>query len=374
MSDYLVPLKRPEPNAEEFIATIRGEVIPRRVPMVEYIVDDALMQPIVTEMMGREWVTPAKGDATERSRPLSSSHARRWDNFIEFWYRMGYPYVRLETSLPFPSRRIPVPDTAEGVNKNRHWMDQHEGMIKDWESFEKYPWPTVDEFDFRPFEYIAAHLPDGLGFIANHGGGPLEHLTSLFSYEGLSLALYDDPALVKAVADRVGGLTEGFYKRLLEIDNLTAIFPGDDMGFRTGTLISPDHMREYVLPWHRRYAEMAHEKGLPYFLHSCGNVESIMEDLIEEVGIDAKHSFEDAIMPVSEAYEKYSKRIGILGGVDIDVLTRSSEEDLRAYVRGILGKCAPGGRFAFGSGNSIPSYIPVRNYLAMLDEGLRYRV
>ena len=95
-----------------------------------------------------------------------------------------------------------------------------------------------------------------------------------------------------------------------------------------------------------------------------------MPDLIDEVGIDAKHSFEDAIMPVTEVKRRYGKRIGLLGGVDVDVLSRRLPSEVRKYVRNVIDQCAPGGRYAVGSGNSIPSYIPVENYLTMLDEAL----
>jgi uroporphyrinogen decarboxylase len=368
---YLVPLEKPEPDVQAFVRSLRGESVPRRVPLVEYLVDEALMQPLL-ESMGRPWVPPPAEGSHGTADAAASRDPAFWDNFLEFWYRMGYPYVRLELGLPFARPLLHSADTAPGVSRQRLWVDQHHGAIRNWEDFERYPWPRVRDFDFWPYEYLATHLPEGLGLIANHAGGVLEWTSHILSYEGLSLLLYDDPALVEAVVNKVGSLQEEFYRHLLDLPGLIAIFPGDDMGFRTGTLIHPDHLRRYIFPWHRKFAAMAHEKGLLYLLHACGNLESIMNDLIEDVGIDAKHSFEDAILPVTEAWEKYHDRIGILGGVDINVLTRASEPQLRAYVRRILDKCAPGGRYALGSGNSIPSYIPLDNYLIMLDEALRW--
>jgi uroporphyrinogen decarboxylase len=44
------------------------------------------------------------------------------------------------------------------------------------------------------------------------------------------------------------------------------------MGYKSATLVAPGILRTYVLPWHARFAAMAHAKKLPYFLHSCGNV------------------------------------------------------------------------------------------------------
>ena len=142
------------------------------------------------------------------------------------------------------------------------------------------------------------------------------------------------------------------------------------MGFRTATLISPDDLREYVLPGQKRFAEMTHARGVPYFLHSCGNLDTIYEDLISEVGIDGKHSFEDAILPVQVFQARYGDRIAVLGGIDVDILASASPQQVRAKTRSLIETCGARGRYAVGSGNSVPSYIPVENYLAMVDEAL----
>jgi uroporphyrinogen decarboxylase len=58
--------------------------------------------------------------------------------------------------------------------------------------------------------------------------------------------------------------------------------------------------------------------------------------------------------------------------VDIDKLARLDEDNLRKYVRNILDNCMPGGKYIFGSGNSICNFIPVKNYLAMIDESRKW--
>jgi uroporphyrinogen decarboxylase len=247
-------------------------------------------------------------------------------------------------------------------------MDEHQGAIQSWEDFERYSWPSVAEMDFFPFEYLNAHLPEGMGLVTCHAGGIFEHLSQIMSLEGLCLALYDQPELVNAVTDRVGELMVGFYRHLLDLDRVAAIFQGDDMGFRTATLVAPSDLRRLALPWHKRFAALAHGKGIPYFLHSCGNVATIMEDLIESVGIDGKHSFEDAIMPVEAFQKEYGDRIACLGGVDVDILASKSTAEVRRRTRFLIETCGSRGRYAVGSGNSIPSYVPVENFLAMVDE------
>jgi uroporphyrinogen decarboxylase len=355
-----LPVAHPKPDAEWFIDQLMGraEGKPR---LIEYLVDETVMKPIVTELLGRTWVVEGADRESQKAA---------LDNFIAFWHHMGYDFVRFERNMGFTSHSLLAPDTAPAAAKDRAWADEHQGMIRSWEDFERYPWPRVEDVDFFSYEYINNHLPEGMGLIVSHGAGMLEHLTSLMSYEGLCLAIYEDPDLVQAISDRVGGLMVQFYEHLLNLDHLAAVFPGDDMGFRSATLIGPAHLRKWVLHWHKRFAAMTHARGLPYFLHSCGNLERIMEDLIEEVCIDGKHSYEDAILPVDQFQARYGSRIAVLGGMDVHRLTTGTEAEVRQHTRFLIDTCGSRGRYAIGSGNSIPSYIPLQNYLAMVDEAL----
>lgn len=357
-----LPLSRPRPNAAEFINILMGRVPQIRTPLVEYIVDDVVMKPIVEELLGRRWV-PFGPD-----RELQTAYL---DNFIEFWYRMGYDFVRFEQSLAFPESKLIIADATPGSPKSREWADEHHSTLSSWDDFENIRWPKVEEFDFFAYEYLNAHLPDGMGLICSHGGGIFEHITWMMSLEGFCWALINDSTLVRTVANRLGDLMTAFYRHLLDLDRLVAVFPGDDMGYNVGTLISPKDLRTLFLPWHKKFASMAHERCFPYFLHSCGNLEKIMNDLIEDVKIDGKHSYENNITPVQDFQKKYGDRIAVLGGMDINILGACSPDEVRAQTRFLAERCGSRGRYSIGSGNSIPSYVPPENYLAMVDEALR---
>ena len=93
-----------------------------------------------------------------------------------------------------------------------------------------------------------------------------------------------------------------------------------------------------------------------------------MDDLIYKVTIDGKHSFEDAIIPVENFHRQYGKQRSALGGVDINILALGSPDDVRNRTRNLIEHYGPAGRFGIGLGNSIPDYVPVKNYLAMIDE------
>ena len=368
----MVKLRKPQPDREEFRQVVLRQKVLSRVPLFELHLDQEVIKYFTENLFGGKWVEPS--EAKDRK-----AQEKVLENNILCWHRLGYDYLRLSgdfrfsASLQFASKRRNADDTAGLSRGTRRWVEEGKGAITSWEDFEKFPWPRLDDFNLWPFEFISKNLPEGMGIFATFSQGVFEVLAnSLFGLETLGYLVYDNPELVSEVTERVGGLIYACYQKALGLKNLLGFVQGDDMGFKTATLVSPNVLKEHILPWHKKLAQLAHENNLLYILHSCGNLETIMEDLISDVKIDAKHSFEDAIMPVAEFKRKYGSRIAVLGGVDVNKLCVLNEADLRAYVRKILDECAPGGGYALGTGNSVANYIPVENYLAMLDEGAKY--
>jgi len=290
---------------------------------------------------------------------------------------LGYDFVRYGVDdFDMPLNRMETEDTADLKRAGgRRYMNEHRGPITNWEEFEAYPWPDPTQVSTRSLEWFEKNLPDDMCIIGSGGFAHFaEYLTWLMGYESLCYALYDQRDLVEAITERLLGIYRVILGRILEFDRVKIVWGSDDMGFRSGTLIAPDDAREFYLPGHKLMAQMAHDAGRPYLLHACGNLREIMEDLIEDVGIDAKHSFEDTIEDVCETHQQYSDRIAMLGGIDVDFLCRADEAAIRARVRRTLGDCMPRGRYVLGSGNSIANYIPLDHYMAMMDEGRNYRI
>ncbi len=353
----LFPHPNPDFGRLRKVLLRQGE--PDRVPFAELLADREIMEAVIGEPIPTRL----------RDREVRDVALQR---IIRFWYQAGYDYVCVGPLVSLPGKHQEAEDTALLKHGRRNWQDEGIGLIASWEDFERYPWPRPEEIDYYPLEFVARNLPDGMQVILlGDPAGQLESLMAVMGYTGLALALKDDPALVAAVAAKAEEMLVTIFATAAEIPGVGALWLGDDMGFKTATMISPDDLRRYVFPCQGKLAQIAHEHDMPFILHSCGNLEEVMDDLIDDVHVDARHSFEDVIEPVAVAKQRYGNRLALLGGIDMDVLSRSSEQEVRAYTRQVIEACAPGGGWALGTGNTVANYIPVRNYLAMLDEGRR---
>lgn len=279
----------------------------------------------------------------------------------------GYDYAVMLTGL-FRSLNFPAAkrERAKSVGM------AHGGVIKDRASFEKYPWPDPEATDWDAFARLKPHIPAGMKLIIAGPGGLLENLVSLLGYEELCFMLNDDPELLREIADAIGSRLLRYYEMGLQQDGVGAAIVNDDWGFKTQPFLAPQDMREFITPWHRRMVQAIHAAGRPAILHSCGELKLLWDDIIDDLKFDGKHSYEDAILPVEEAYEKYGSRIAILGGLDIDFLCRATPEAIYRRSKAMIERTQLRGGYGLGSGNSIPDYIPAENFDAMRRAALEY--
>ena len=340
-------------NFDRLEKVLRMEGEPDRVPFYEHLVDYEIMSAVMDKM--------GKGGGLRDSELL-----------VGFFKATGYDYVPVGINWPFQRTNfVSGEDTAWIPRSERTWVDQNRGTIETWEDYDSYDWPHEGHDYAQTLREVAPRIPEGMKIIVHAAGGVLENTMWLMGARPFIRTLYTDRRLVGSIFDQVGSALQEAFSQAADVDGVGALCLGDDMGLRTGTMIPPREMRHFVFPWHKKICAEAHARDLPFILHACGNLADVMGDLVDYVGIDAKHSFEDAIMPVAQMKSIWGDKVTILGGVDVDVLSRRDVPFVTDYVRSVMDDCLPGGNWALGSGNSIPNYVKVDNYLAMLEEGRR---
>lgn len=276
---------------------------------------------------------------------------------IQTFQHCGYDYVTANISeFWFHAGADPAGRTRSLNN----------AAVSSREELENYPWMEVDDCDFSALDDYERLMPEGMKLMVSGPNGILENVIRIVGYDNLCFMLMDDPELCREVFDGVGSRTFQYYAKCIPHPAVGLVMCNDDWGFNTQTMISPQHLRQYVFPWYQKITDLAHQWGKPAVLHSCGRLTAIMDDIIDQMKFQGKHSYEDGILPVEQAYEEYGGRIAILGGIDLNFLCQSTPEQVYERAVSMLTRTAKKGGYGLGSGNSIPDYVPLPNYYAMI--------
>jgi uroporphyrinogen decarboxylase len=279
---------------------------------------------------------------------------------IDAFTNAGYDHVtipaRFFESLKFETA---IQDKKESVSQNAG------ALITSEDEFDNYHWPDPDKGDYDALERYAGLLSPGMKFVVPGPGGLLENVIDLVGFERLCYMLCEDDVLAGKIFDAVGWRLVRFYEICTSFPAVGAIIINDDWGFKTQTILDPGNMRRFVFPWVRKMVDTIHRAGKPVILHSCGNIYGMLGEIVDDLKVDAKHSFEDVILPVEDAYLEWNGKIAILGGIDMDFLATASPQAINQKAKKLLELTGSKG-YALGSGNSIPLYIPTGNYLAMI--------
>jgi uroporphyrinogen decarboxylase len=325
-----------------------------RLPLYEHIVCTSMMETV----LGRSFADLAGGGHADK--------VEFFRNYCGFFAAMGYDTASFEGCIG----QVMPGSGALG----RHMP----GAIKTRDDFETYPWAEVPALFFETFgpdfRALREALPEGMKAIGGPGNGIFECVQEIVGFTELCYIAADDPALYADLFRAVGRTNLAIWRRFMdEFGDLYCVLRfGDDLGFKSSTLISADDIRSLVIPAYRPIIDLVHSRGKPFLLHSCGAIFDVMDDLID-AGIDAKHSNEDQIAPFPDWVERYGARIGNFGGADTDFICHNGPAEIREYVHGILRASVGHGGFAFGTGNSIPDYVPAEGYLAMVDAVREWR-
>ena len=341
-----IPQVKREPDFNNLLAVLERRT-PSRPTLFEFFLNEPLYRKLVPEF-----------------EPLPENPQAWVEAIIQANFRVGYDF----TNLVIPNFSF----TSNLVTRRRDQsVSMDEGsVLHNRADFQSFPWPDPDLADYEILNRLGTILPKGMKLIAYGPGGVLENVVELVGYEASCMLIHDQPDLAQDIFAEVGSRLVRYYERAVRYDSVGACISNDDWGFKTQTMFSPKDMRKYVFPWHKRIVETVHAAGKPVILHSCGHFQRIIEDVIEDMGFDGRHSYEDCIMPVEDFYERYHERIAILGGIDLDFVCREPPEVVYGRSRAMLARAESRGSFALGTGNSVPDYVPDSNFFALIRAAL----
>jgi len=134
----------------------------------------------------------------------------------------------------------------------------------------------------------------------------------------------------------------------------------DDMGYKGTQFFSLGMYRNLVKPYHQRAIEWAHAKGVKAHLHSCGNINPFVPELIA-IGLDALNPLEvKAGMDPVALKQKYGDKLVLHGG--INAVLWDHPEQIAAEMERVVPAMKANGGYIFSSDHSVPSSVSLEDF------------
>lgn len=185
--------------------------------------------------------------------------------------------------------------------------------------------------------------------------------------ENLLIAMMEEPELAEDMFDTYLSRTTALYDRLWDAGyHFDEMFWYDDMGYKGTTFFSPAMYRNLLQPYHKRAVKWAHDHGIVAQLHSCGDIMSIVPDVVA-TGVDALNPLEvKAGMDVLKLKKEYGDRLVFRGG--INAVNWNNTEAILAEINEKVPILKENGGFIFSSDHSIPNSVSLENMRLIMEE------
>jgi len=146
------------------------------------------------------------------------------------------------------------------------------------------------------------------------------------------------------------------------------VYTYDDVGMQTGLLLSPRMWREYILPRHRRLNAAIRQFDVKIMYHSCGAVYPLIEDFVDQMGIDVLNPIQPRAEGMDPALIKrtFGDRLSFYGAIDIQqTMPHGTPEDVRDEVRERCKTLGRGGGYIMATAHYMQADTPTRNILTL---------
>ncbi len=185
-----------------------------------------------------------------------------------------------------------------------------EHPLQDLARFAELPRPDGrDPARYANLEAELAKRPDAYHVFCN---GPVvfERMHFLRGFDALLMDMMLDPDDFKAFGEWV------VEYQLQTLDYLKEHFAGkihglrctDDLGTQAGSIMSPDQFHKQLKPFYASVGERCREAGLHFWMHSCGRIDGILDDLIE-AGLKVVNIQQPQIFDLAEMKKRFAGRI-----------------------------------------------------------------
>jgi uroporphyrinogen decarboxylase len=240
-----------------------------------------------------------------------------------------------------------------------------EGAVLPDPSLTGYTFP--DPLDERFFEGIPAAIeahPDRFR-VFQIGFSLYERAWTLRGMDNLLADFYENPAFVHGLLDAIADYNIAQARKALEYD-IDGVYFGDDWGSQAGVQMGIDLWREFLKPPLARMYGEVRAAGKPVFIHSCGAVDALFDDLVE-IGVNCFNPFQPEVMDIAALHERYHGRLAFHGGLSTQqTLPYGSAAEVIEETQQLIRLGMRGG-YLLAPAHAVEGDVPLENMLAFIE-------
>ena len=227
----------------------------------------------------------------------------------------------------------------------------------------EFPDPRDPRF-FADIEQRIARFPDRFRLF-DLGFSLFERAWTLRSMEELLIDMIEEPEFVHALLTRIADYNIAQVQEALKYD-IDAVYFGDDWGQQHGLIMGYEKWKEFIFPQIKRMYAVTREAGKFQFIHSCGDVRELFDDLVA-IGLNCFNPFQPEVMDVARIHAKYKGKLSFWGGLSTQsTLPHKDAHAVRAESERLLQMGQAGG-YIFSPAHAVESDVPLENILTFIE-------